>query len=146
VGAVLEWLLARSGLHFSERSIYPKLIRPGNLPGLIIDQTLILRLKFLVEIAHRARDVNSAGNTALTILYALDDARCFAAFGTVGRLRRVHYLLAITCFCNLCHLSGVSPSGIVSAHIRLADGFNVAAVGSPLIAKKSPDYPGNEFA
>ncbi len=107
--------------------------------GLFHIPNFIYYLKFLVEIARRARDVDSARNAALTVFYALDDTRRLAAFGTVGRLRRVHFLLAVTCFCNLGHRSGVSPSWVVSAHIRrttsttsaprwfgAADGFNVA--------------------
>jgi len=74
------------------------------------------RLELLVEIAHRARNVDSAWDAALTVLYALDDARGLFALGTVGRLRRVHFLLAVPCFRYLCHRSGGSPSGIVSAH------------------------------
>src|ERR1035437_5791281 len=75
-------------------------------------------LKLLGEIAHRARDIHAARNSALAVLYALDDARRLLALGTVGRLRRVHFLLAITSFCDLCHRSGVSPSWGVSAHTR----------------------------
>jgi hypothetical protein len=63
-----------------------------------------IRLELLVEIAHRARDVDSAGDAALAVLHALDDARRLAALGTVGRLRRVHYLLTVTCFGNFGHL------------------------------------------
>jgi hypothetical protein len=100
-------------------------------------------LKLLVEVARRARDIHSAGNAALAVLYALDDARRLAALRTVGRLRRVHYLLAVTCFCYFCHRSGGSPSGVVSAHTRkmraastarsLAQPPNIAAQSSQRI-------------
>ena len=67
-------------------------------------------LKFLVELAHRTRDIDPARDAALAVLYALDDARWLAAFGTVRGLRRVHYLLAITRFGNFGHCLSVSPS------------------------------------
>jgi hypothetical protein len=41
---------------------------------------------------------------------------------------------------------GVSPFGVVSAHIRVADGFNGAAIGQPLFAKGLPDDLCNGFA
>ena len=84
--------------------------KPGEMPGLFLAQTLERYLKFLVELAGRTRDIDSARNTAFAVFDALDDARGLATFGTVGRLRRVHYLLAITSLCNLCHGWGVSPS------------------------------------
>ena len=80
------------------------------MPDLSVSEIPNFRLEFLVELARRTRDIDAARNTSFAILDALDDTRRLAAFGTVGGLRRVHYLLAITCFCNLCHLSGVSPS------------------------------------
>ena len=88
------------------------------------------KLELFVEIASGTRDINSAWNPALAVLHALDDARRLAALGTVGRLRRVHYLLAVTCFRYLGHRSGVSPSGVVSAHTRklAARGFNGAVI------------------
>ena len=63
-------------------------------------------LKFFVEVAGGARDVDAARNAALAVLHALDDACGFAALGTVGRLRRVHYFLAVTCFGYLGHRVG----------------------------------------
>jgi hypothetical protein len=98
--------------------------------GLRETKKLENNLKFLVEIAHRARDVDSAGDAALAVLDALDDTRRLAALGTVSRLRRVHHLLAITSFGNFGHLLGVSPSLGVSLHTSAAaDGFNVAVIG-----------------
>ena len=96
-----------------------------------------IRLKFLVEVARRAGDIDPARNAALSVFYALDDARRLAALGTVGRLRRVHYLLAVTCLCNLGHRSGGSPSGGVSAHTDngVARGFN----GADLRSKRARD-------
>jgi len=88
------------------------------MPGLFLCCSLKRLLKLFVEIAHGARNVDAAGDAALAVLYALDDARRLAALGTVGRLRRVHYFLAVTCFCNLGHRWGVSPFGVVSAHTR----------------------------
>jgi len=41
-------------------------------------------LKLFVELADGARDINSARDTAFAVLDALDDARCFATFRTVG--------------------------------------------------------------
>jgi hypothetical protein len=60
-------------------------------------------LEFLVEVARRARDIDSARDAAFTVLDALDDARGFRALGTVSRLRRVHYFLAIASFGNFGH-------------------------------------------
>ena len=97
------------------------------MPGLFLRCDLKQRLKLLVEIANGTRDVDATRNAAFAVLYALDDARRLAALGTVGRLRRVHYFFAVTCFCNLGHRWGVSPFGVVSAHTRKrARGFNVA--------------------
>ncbi len=76
---------------------------PGGLPGFLLTEILERYLKFLVELTGRTRDIDSAGDTAFAVFDALDDARGLATFGTVGRLRRVHYLFAITSFCNLCH-------------------------------------------
>ena len=91
--------------------------KPGSKPGFLYASNLKRYLKFLVEVAYRARNVDSAGDAALAVLDALDDARRLVALGTVSRLRRVHYLLAVTCFCNLCHLSGASPSrGCLCTH------------------------------
>jgi hypothetical protein len=87
-------------------------------PGFFYPSNFYWNLKFFVEVARGARDIDSAGNAALAVFYALDDARRFAALGTVGRLRRVHFLLAVTCFRYFSHWSGVSPSGVVSAHTR----------------------------
>jgi len=101
------------------------------LPGFLLDSNLKQYLKFLVEIAYRARDVDSARDTPLAVFYTLDDARGLAALGTVSRLRRVHFLFAITSFCNLCHGLGVSPSGgCLCTHAQGSDarGFNGAVV------------------
>ena len=62
-----------------------------------------------MEVAHGTRDVDSAWDAAFTVLDALDDARGFRALGTVGRLRRVHHLLAIASFGNFGHGFGGSP-------------------------------------
>ena len=92
--------------------------KPGGMPGFFLRRRLKQRVKLFVEIALGARDGDAAGDAALAVLHALHDARRLAAFGTVGRLRRVHCLLAVTCFCNLGHRWGVSPFRIVSAHTR----------------------------
>src|SRR5215831_11457992 len=76
------------------------------LAGLSLVPIFDFRLKFFVEVTRRTRDIDSARDAALAVLYALDDARRLAALGTVGRLRRVHYLLAVTCFGNLGHWVG----------------------------------------
>ena len=78
--------------------------------GLFCESKLKQSLELFVEIAHRARDIDSARNAAFTVLDALDDARGFLALGTVRRLRRVHHLLAIASFGNFGHGWGDSPS------------------------------------
>jgi len=97
------------------------------LPGLSFE-SLESSSKFLVEFAGGVRDVDAARDTALAVFDALDDARGLAAFGAVGRLGCVHDLLAVTCFCDLGHLSVFLLLRVVSAHIRSADGFNDAVV------------------
>jgi hypothetical protein len=111
--------------------------KPSQWPGFSAFQLLNNYLELLVEVAHRARDINPAWYAALAVLYALDDARSLAALRTIRRLRRVHYFLAVTGLCDLCHDSGVSPSGIVSAHTRKSDarGFNGAVKSLPQFAK-----------
>ena len=99
-------------------------------------------LKFFVEVAGGARDVDAARNAALAVLHALDDACGFAALGTVSRLRRVHYFLAVAGLCNLCHGLFDSPLGIVSAHARHdGGGFNGAVwlLGSEFGTKRKRD-------
>ena len=116
-------------------------------PGFFNSSKLNSNLKFLVEIAGRARDIDTAGDTSLAVFYALNDACGFAAFGTVGRLRRVHYLLAITCFCYFSHWLGGSPSGVVSAHTRKkARGFNGAVMSSVSFRKGIASASGQRFA
>jgi hypothetical protein len=88
------------------------------LPGFSCPSELTCRLKFFVEVTRGARDVDASRNTAFAVLHALDDTRRLVALGTVGRLRRVHFLLTVTCFCNLGHRCGVSPFEVVSAHTR----------------------------
>jgi hypothetical protein len=74
------------------------------MPGFAVRlENLNLHLKFFVEIAGRAGDIDPTGDPTLAILYALDDAGGLAALWTVGGFRRVHYLLAITCFGNFGH-------------------------------------------
>ena len=109
--------------------------KPGNLPGFSRLPKFNLYLEFLVEVARRARDVDAARDTALAVLHALDDARRLAAFRTVGRLRRVHFLLAITCFCNLGHWWDVSPFEVVSAHTR--SGGRLQRRGTQLFGSQS---------
>jgi hypothetical protein len=100
--------------------------------GLPIYWYLLERLKFLVEVARRAGDIDSSRYAALAVFHSLDDARRFAAFRAVGGLRRVHCFLAITSFGNFGHGLGVSPLKIVSAHTRrsITRGFN-GAVAQP---------------
>ena len=107
------------------------------MAGLFVCARAQLGLKFFVEVADRARDVDAAGDAALAVLYALDDARRLAALGTVGRLRRVHYLLAVTCFGNLGHRSGVLLLG-VSLHTHA--GTLRAASTSRSVARLWPQY------
>src|SRR5271157_1372506 len=96
------------------------------------------RLKFFVEVAHRAGDIDSAWNAALAVLHALDDACRLVALGTVGRLRRVHHLLAVPCFCNLGHLAVFLLLGLSLRTSAAANGFNGAVIGSPSAAKAFP--------
>lgn len=66
------------------------------------------RLEFFEEFASRTRNVNSAGNTALTVFHSLHNARCLAALGTIRTLAGVHNLFSIRCFsyfCSNCHSS-----------------------------------------
>jgi hypothetical protein len=85
-------------------------------------------LKFFVEFAGRARDIDSAGSAALAVLDALDDAGGFRALGAIGGLGRIHYLFAVAGFCNFSHGLGGSPLW-VSLHASAgADGFNGAVV------------------
>jgi len=110
--------------------------RPGSWPGFSYVENRKKQLKLLVEVAHGTRDVDAARDTALAVLYALDDARGLAALGTVCRLRRVHDFLAVTCFCDLGHWLGVSPSwGCLCTHLPAADGFNGAALSATLRAR-----------
>ena len=60
-------------------------------------------LELFEEVASRAGNVDSAGNTALAVLDALDDAGGLGALGTIGALLGVHDLLAVTGFGDLCH-------------------------------------------
>ena len=60
-------------------------------------------LEFLEEITGRAGDVDSAGDTALAVLDALDDACGLRALGAIGALLGVHDLLAVAGLGNLCH-------------------------------------------
>src|SRR5215469_10383961 len=84
--------------------------------GLWGDSELLLEL--FVEVAGGARDVDAAGDAALAVLYALDDARGLGALGAVGRLGGIHDLLTVTGFCNLSHELVFLLFGIVSAHAR----------------------------
>src|ERR1700722_3786459 len=108
---------------------------PGSRPGFFAASDFKFCLKFLVKIAHRAGDIHSAGHAALAVLDALDDARGFAAFRTVGRLRRVHYLLAVTCFGNLGHdfecFSSVGMS-LLTWVLNFTRGFNGAVANYSL--------------
>src|SRR5579863_8042906 len=78
--------------------------------GLLRRKNFNSNLKLFVEIADRAGDIHSTRNAALAVFDALDDARGLAALGTVGRLRRVHYLLAVACFGNFSHDLGCFSS------------------------------------
>lgn len=106
------------------------------MPGFSSVLNLKRRLKFLVEVARGARNINSAGNAALAVFYALDDARRLFTLGTVGRFCRVHFLLAVACFCNLGHLSVVLLLGLSLHTFATANGFNGAVVCLPLVAKR----------
>src|SRR5579864_6888110 len=67
-------------------------------------------LELLEELTCRARDVNSARDTAFAVLHALHDARRFAALGAIGTLGGIHDLLAVGCFCDLgayCHVESL---------------------------------------
>jgi hypothetical protein len=63
------------------------------------------KLEFFAELAGRARDKDSAGDSPFAVLHPFYDTRGLAALGAVGALGRVHYFFAICSFCNLCHVS-----------------------------------------
>ncbi len=69
-------------------------------------------LEFFEKLAGGAGDIDSAGDAALAVLHALDDARLFATLGAVGRFGRVHYFFAISGFCYFCHDSFPWPEGL----------------------------------
>jgi hypothetical protein len=109
---------------------------PARWPGFLFRSRFSLKL--LVEFAGRAGDVDSAGDATLAVFDALDDAGGFVALGTIGGLGGVHYLLAVTCFCDLCHFWGVSPSwGCLCTHGEIR-GFNGAA-GLPSVLLEGPE-------
>jgi hypothetical protein len=112
---------------------------PAAWAGLFTIHNSKFYLKFLVEVARRTRDVDSSRNAPFAIFDTLDDTRGLAALGTVGRLRRVHYLLAVASFRNLCHGLVGSPLGIVSAHAHQdGGGFNGAVFCSGLNEETEP--------
>ena len=76
--------------------------------------------ELLVKVARRARDVNPARNSALPVLHPLHNPRGLAALGAVGRLRCIHDLLAVACFCYLRHDPADSPSVICLRFTRIA--------------------------
>ena len=61
------------------------------------------RLKLLKEIAGGAGDVDTARDTALAIFNAFHNPCRLGALRAVRTLIRVHDLLAVTGFGNLCH-------------------------------------------
>jgi len=105
--------------------------KPGLEPGFSCGLNLNRRLKFFVEIAYRARDVDSAGDAALAVFNALDDARRLTALGNSWSTFVVsHYLLAITGLCNLLPWAGCFSFKGVSLRSRaiFARGFNGAVL------------------
>ena len=65
----------------------------------------VVSLEFLEEIARRAGDINSARNTALTVLHALHNASWFGALRTIRALVSIHDLLTVAGLGNLRHNS-----------------------------------------
>jgi hypothetical protein len=61
----------------------------------------LTQLELFVELAGGAGNEDSAGDTALAILYAFNDPGGLAALGTVSALGGVHFLLTICCLRNL---------------------------------------------
>jgi hypothetical protein len=99
-------------------------------------------LEFLVEVADRARDVDSAWDAALAVLDALDDARRLEHLG-----QSVDFVVSITflrspVFAIFGHGSGDSPCGVVSARIyRDAPAMNDRFSGSLLRRTASTARP-----
>ena len=60
-------------------------------------------LEFFEEITRRARDVDSARSTALTVLDTLDDAGGFRALRAIRALVGIHDLLAVAGLGNFRH-------------------------------------------
>jgi len=63
-------------------------------------------LELLEKLTARAGNVNPAGDAALAVFHALDNARGFAALGAIRARCGVHDLLAVGCFCDFgtyCH-------------------------------------------
>jgi hypothetical protein len=71
--------------------------------------------KLFVEVAGRAGDVNSSGNSAFPILYSFHNASCFIAFGTFNALGSVHHLGTIGGF-------GYFRHGVISSSTGFAAG------------------------
>ena len=60
-------------------------------------------LELFEKLASGAGDVNSAGDSALTVLDPLHDTGGFGALRAIGALLGVHDLLTVACFGNLRH-------------------------------------------
>ena len=63
------------------------------------------KLELFEELAGGAGDVDAAGDTALTVLDALDDAGGLGALRAIGALVSIHDLLTVAGLGNLRHLS-----------------------------------------
>ena len=64
---------------------------------------MLERLELFEEVAGRAGDVDAAGDAALAILDALDDAGGLGALGTICAFLCIHDLFAVAGFGNLRH-------------------------------------------
>src|SRR5215469_11392579 len=105
-----------------------------------------LLLQLLVKLAGGARDVHPAGDVALAVLHALDDAGGLAALGAVGALRGVHDFLAICGLCDFGHTSlltmfsadGCGAMSTWAVREIEADGRGCALHMSPAHAPSNP--------
>ena len=95
----------RHSTTFASRSGYPtaQIRNAKTLTKWIQSGSKRQKLKFLEEVACGTRDVNATRSSTLAILDSLHDARRFRAFRTICALVRVHDLLTVTCFGDLCH-------------------------------------------
>ena len=97
-----EIQLTSCGLAFrTQGNAHDKSPSPGPWSSALYQELEALEL--LVEVAGRAGDVDSAGDSALAVLDALYDADGFGALGTVGALGGIHCFLTVAGFGYFCH-------------------------------------------